>query len=270
LIQSRDTSTQLDALKEVNDILDRSIIIQKFANITDADKIVYDTVFEQGLVNKLHSKTLVIVAIPFGKSIQDIERMVNDINTITETIDIPKNGKATYLTGTDAVNVAVNRKLADEQIRSMILALILVLSVLILIFNSSMYGFLTMIPLFFILMWEPGFLVVSGIPLSTLTITIAAIMVGVGIDYGVHITHRVREELAKGVSKKDATSIAIEKTGLSLVEAAITTIAGVGSILFINIIALNQFVIVVIFMTSVSAIGAALLLPVFYQLKFLK
>ena len=117
----------------------------------------------------------------------------------------------------------------------MFIALLLVLSALIFIFNSSKFGFLTMVPVFFILMWEPGFLVVTDIPLSLITISIAAIMVGIGIDYGVHITHRFREELFRGASKQQAVKISIERTGLSLVEAALTTIACVASIFFINL-----------------------------------
>jgi hypothetical protein len=149
----------------------------------------------------------------------------------------------------------------------MIIALILVLTVLIIIFNSTKYGLLTMIPVIFVLMWEPGFLAGMNIPLSVVTITIASIMIGVGIDYGVHISHRIREELDKGLSSKEATKTAIEKTGLSLVEAAMTTVFGMSSIFFIGIPALSEFVIVIIFMTSMSCLVAALILPGIYNLK---
>jgi hydrophobe/amphiphile efflux-3 (HAE3) family protein len=267
-------TTIADTLKEINDIFEINVIVEKLANITDADKIFYDKVFEQGLVNKDRSKTVAIVTVPIGISIEEIEELVNEVNSIASEYTnknlIPENGHVSQLTGQDAINIVVNNKLKDEQIRSMIVALILVLAALILIFNSSVYGFLTMIPVCFILIWEPGFLVTFNIPLSLLTITIASIMIGIGIDYGIHITHRFREELANGKSKVDATITAIEKTGISLLEAALTTIAGISAILAINIAALNQFVIVVIFMVSVSCIGAALLLPAFYKSRFVK
>jgi len=95
-------------------------------------------------------------------------------------------------------------------------------------------------------------------------------MIGIGIDYGIHITQRVREGLAEGLSKIDATRIAIEKTGLSLVEAACTTVAGLTAIYFVNIPALQQFGLIVILMTALSCIGAALILPMFYGFKFVK
>lgn len=127
-----------------------------------------------------------------------------------------------------------------------------------------------MIPVGFVLLWEPGFLVAFDIPLSVVTISIGSIMIGIGIDYGVHITQRVREGLAEGLSKNEAVQIAIEKTGLSLVEAALTTIAGLTAIYFVNIPALQQFGLVVVLMTALSCIGAALILPMFYDFKFVK
>jgi hypothetical protein len=119
-------------------------------------------------------------------------------------------------------------------------------------------------------MWEPGFLVALDISLSLVTISIAAIMIGIGIDYGVHITHRFREEMSNGCSKVEAIKTSIERTGLSLVEAALTTIAGIAAIYFVNTPALNEFVTVIILLTALSCIAAALILPVFYGSKFVK
>jgi hypothetical protein len=260
----------VDEIKTVYDTINRSVVLEFFNKILDGEEIVKDLAIEEGLVDEDFSKTLVFVAIPIGKSIEKIQEAINEINEIADRTQIPNNGKVSILTGQDAVNVAVNKKLTEEQIRSMILALLLVLAALIVIFNSAIYGVLTMIPVIFVLIWEPGFLVLTDIPLSLITISIGSIMVGVGIDYGVHITHRYREELAKGLSRKQATKVSIEKTGLSLIEAALTTIAGMASIYFVNIVAITEFITVVILMVALSAIAAALLLPVFYQFKSLK
>jgi predicted RND superfamily exporter protein len=259
-----------DSLKDINDIISRSSILEKLANLTDADNIIFDKIAKEGIVNSDHSKTLILVTIPIGLSIQETETIVNELNQIADSTILPHNGHVSRITGQDAVNVAVNNKLFDEQARSMIIAILLVLAALIVIFNSTTYGFLTMIPVFFLLMWEPGFLAGTNISLSPVTITIASIMIGIGIDYGVHITHRFREEIAKGLSKIESTKIAIEKTGLSLVEAATTTVFGMASLFIIGITAINEFVIIIIFMTSMSCIAAALILPVLFDIKYVK
>jgi len=257
-------------IKKVNDILERDAIIERIGSFVGVETIIFDMVAEAGIVNEDFSKTIMIVYVPLGISMKETESIVNTVNSIASATEIPHNGKASQITGQDAINVAINKKLADEQTRSMIIAILLVLAALIIIFGSSIYGFLTMTPVAFVLMWEPGFLVALDIPLSVITLSIASIMIGIGIDYGVHITHRVREEMARGLSKTNATKIAIEKTGLSLVEAACTTIAGIAAIFFINIAALQQFAIVIVLMVALSCIGAALILPMFYDFKFVK
>ena len=259
-----------DEIQKITGIINKSAILNKLKDLGDVDKIIYDMIAEEGIINKDYSKTIILVAIPIGSSMQRIEFIVEKINGIAKKAIIPQNGNVSYLAGQDAVQVSVNNKLTDEQVRSMALALILVLAALILIFNSSKYGILTMIPIVLVLTWEPGFLVALDIPLSLVTISIASIMVGVGIDYGVHITHRYREEIDQGKSKNESIKISIEKTGSSLVEAALTTIAGVVAIFFVNTPALNQFVTVVILMTALSCIAAAFILPVIYKVKLKK
>ena len=259
-----------DEVKKVNEVLERDELVERIGKFVGVDTIVFDMVAEAGLINEDFSKTIALVYIPLGISMENLQAMVNKINNIGSKTVIPYNGRVSLLTGQDAINVAINKKLADEQTRSMIVAILLVLATLIVIFGSSVYGFLTMIPVGFVLMWEPGFLVALDIPLSVITISIASIMIGIGIDYGIHISHRIREEMAMGSSKTVATKTAIERTGLSLVEAACTTAAGVASMFFINILALMQFAIIIIFMTSLSCICAAFILPGFLGFKFVK
>jgi predicted RND superfamily exporter protein len=261
-----------DEIKKVNDILKKNEIIDELAKHYGVDKVLFDQIADEGLISEDYSKTIVIVSIPIGLSIEKIEILINEINEIIDEtrLTLPRGRYISHVTGQDAINVAIDEKLADEQARSMVIALLLVLAALIIIFNSSLYGFLTMIPVVFVLIWEPGFLVGFSIPLSVTTISIASIMIGIGIDYGVHITHRVREEMANGLSNVDATKVAIEKTGLSLVEAALTTVAGLASIYFVGVPAMQEFGLVVILMTSLSCVAAVLILPTFFSSRFLK
>ncbi len=257
----------VDGIKEASDILERNDIISSLSEYAGIDEIIFDRIAQEGLVDEDFSKTLIVVYIPTGLSMSEIEKKVITVNRIAAESEIPRNGKVSALTGQDAINVAINRKLTDEQTRSMIIAILLVLAALILIFSSSLYGFLTMIPVFFVLMWEPGFLIMFNIPLNVITISIGSIMIGIGIDYGIHIMHRVHEEMEKGLIKTEAIKRAIERTGLSLVEASLTTIAGISSIFFIGIPALQEFALVIVLMTGFSCIGAAFLLPAFFDLK---
>jgi len=259
-----------DEVKSLNDILQRNDIVNSLSEFAGVDEIIFDLSAQGGLIDEEFSKTIILIYLPNGISMEESESLVNTINSIADETDIPRNGHVSHLTGQDAINVEINKRLTDEQVRSMIIALLLVLAALILIFKSSLLGLLTMIPVGFVLMWEPGFLVALDIPLNLLTISIASIMIGIGIDYGVHVTHRIREERKNGLSKNDAIRVAIERTGFSLLEATLTTIAGISSMMLLSIVALQQFALVIILMTALSCVGALLILTVFFGLKFIK
>jgi predicted RND superfamily exporter protein len=111
------------------------------------------------LINSDYSKTLIVVRVPAGKSISETEILVNQINQIASNASIPHGGKLSELVGQDVITVQINKQLMSSQASSMIVALLLVLACLIIGFNSTTIGFLSLIPVLVVLSWEPGALV---------------------------------------------------------------------------------------------------------------
>ncbi len=216
------------------------------------------------MLNKDYSKTLIMIYMPVDLSMNEKEQLIGTVNQIVLSADMP-DGTIYQITGSDVIEVAINNRLMNEQTKSLIFALVLVSIALIIIFKSCTYGLITLIPVFFILAWEPATLVFSDIPLSVITISIASIMIGTGIDYGVHITQRLREGLALGLTKEQAIETAVNKTGVSLVEAASTTIGGLIAVFFVNVPGIQQFAIIIILMILFSCVGAIFILPAVYM-----
>ncbi|EMR74013.1 putative RND superfamily exporter [Thermoplasmatales archaeon SCGC AB-539-N05] len=226
-------------------------------NILDSDEKAF-------MLNKDYSKTLIMIYMPVDLSMDEKEQLINMVNQIVLSADIP-SGTIYQITGSDVIEVAINNRLMNEQTKSLIFALVLISIALIIIFKSCTYGLITLIPVFFILAWEPATLVFSDIPLSVITISIASIMIGTGIDYGIHITQRLREGLALGLTKKQAIETAVNKTGVSLVEAASTTIGALIAVFFVNVPGIQQFSIIIILMILFSCVGAIFILPAVYM-----
>lgn len=259
-----------DEIKKVNDVLERSKIIEKIAEFIGVDTIILDRIAKEGLVNEQYSKTFILVSFPAGKSIEELDQMVNQVNEIAQNAVIPKNGYVSSLAGQDVVNVEINKQIMSSQATSLLIALLLVLACLIIGFNSIAVGFLAIIPVLVVLAWEPGALVMLDIPLSIINVTVASIMIGTGIDYSVQTTQRVREEIAKGVSKIDAVRTTIETTGWSLISAAITTTAALFSTFAIGIPAVHQFSIVVITLICFSFTASVCILPTLLTSRLIK
>ena len=101
----------------------------------------------------------------------------------------------------------------------------------------------------------------GGVSLSLVTVMIGSILVGVGIDFSIHIANRVKE--LGGSIEAIRTSCA--STGMSLFEATTVTAAGLTCAYGIPIEAIQPFVTVVIILLIVAALSALLLLPAIYS-----
>jgi predicted RND superfamily exporter protein len=259
-----------DELKEVNEILNRSIIIEKLVEISKIDKILFDKIAETGLINSDYSKTLIVVRVPAGKSISETQALVDEINQIASKVSIPYDGKVSGLIGQDVITVQINKQLMSSQITSLAVALLLVLACLIIGFNSTTIGFLVLLPVLAVLAWEPGALVTLNIPLSVVNITVGSIMIGTGIDYSIQTTQRVREEVEKGLSKIDAVKKSLETSGLSIISAALTTIIALTSTFLVPISALHQFSIIIISLIAFSFLASISIIPTIVTSRFIK
>jgi predicted RND superfamily exporter protein len=250
-----------DDIKKVNDVIDRDALLKQIANYVGVDRIILDKVAKKGLVDEEYSKTIIVVSFPAGTSIETLEKQMNQINKIAQNTNIPQNGVVSQLTGQDVVSVEVNKQLMGSQISSLIVALLLVLACLIVGFGSIRIGGLALLPVLFVLMWEPGSLVMLDIPLSIVNITVASIMVGTGIDYSIQTTQRMKEEIAKGVSKIEAMKTTIETSGWSVVGAATTTMVALLATFAVSISTLHQFSILVFVLILLSFLASLSILP---------
>lgn len=109
------------------------------------------------------------------------------------------------------------------------------------IFNTSLVSFLSVLVLFFVAFRQPEALLFVAIPLvvgvvwtlglaslfvdsiSQVTLAFAAILIGLAIDFSIHLYNRYVEDLRSGASVEDALSEAITHTGPAIVAGAITT-----------------------------------------------
>ncbi len=106
------------------------------------------------------------------------------------------------------------------------LAMLLCLVVAGLVMRSARLAIVSVVPIALVIVWLLGFMYAFDFSLNVVTATIAAISVGIGIDYSIHFTMRFREELRSAVDRISATHAAASGTGTSLILSATTSIVG--------------------------------------------
>ncbi len=109
---------------------------------------------------------------------------------------------------------------------SLPLAVLLTFLIAAFILRSFKYAAVSVAPILLVVAWVYGFMYVAGYSINPVTSTIAAIAIGVGIDFATHFTVRFREELVGEPSRFPALRRAGEGTGGALTISALTSIAG--------------------------------------------
>ena len=132
-----------------------------------------------------------------------IDNLYVDLKQDKKSLDDSAD-KAT-VTGGSILTKVIMDSLNESQIRSLIITIILSLIVLSIVFwfkwRSVILGLITITPVIFCVAWTLGTMYLLDIPLNMMTITIASLTIGLGITYGIHITHRFLEDLENENSK---------------------------------------------------------------------
>jgi uncharacterized protein len=148
------------------------------------------------------------------------------------------------------------------------LALLVVLVILVLMYRSAFDVAIGFAGLIMTVIWTFGFAGLLGPsnlgwigPLSQLAIVIPVLLVGLGIDYSVHLTARYREQRATGQSPEQAAGRSLHTVGVALILATVATAIGFATTATAPLGLLADFGILVAMGVVCAFIVMALLVP---------
>jgi predicted RND superfamily exporter protein len=222
-----------------------------YASITDETREIF--------INSEFDRTLIYVDMPFIP-VAETASGVEAINQHTDTFTSVDGGGAEHLTGVAATAIEVNELIVGSQWTSLGFAIILTLITLAVVFRDIQYSFWTTAPVIatvalqWLVMWQ------LDVSLSLVTVMIGSILVGVGVDFSIHISNRIRE-LGGGINAIKSAAIG---TGMSLFEAAIVTSLGMLTAYKIPIPEIKPFITVILILLWVAAASALILLPAIF------
>ncbi len=103
------------------------------------------------------------------------------------------------------------------------LAIVIIVVLLSLVFRSLVDTALTLSALLMVIVWTFGLGNILGFTFNPMTIAVPVLLVGLSVDYGIHLTLRYRLE-KRSRSLKSATIVTIASIGMALLLATITTV----------------------------------------------
>ena len=190
--------------------------------------IIENSAQVRGFVNSEYSSTLVLIPVAINGNVDVQNELEREITKNIE--DCPKPiGIKTSLTGMPSVMNYIMMLLAGDLIYTIAFSMIFVFIILWYLLKHPITAFLSLIPVFLGVIWISGTMGYLGIKLSTITVGLGAMLVGMGIDYGIHVTHRFFELVKRG--EDFALQDSVVSIGMALVASVATTMAGFGAMM---------------------------------------
>jgi predicted RND superfamily exporter protein len=178
---------------------------------------------------------------------------------------VSDTGLSAVATSDEIISEVIIGTLQDSQVSSLMYTLVAVLILLVANFwfevRRPMLGVITTLPVVLVVVLSFGIMWAVGIPFGPITATVAALAVGIGIPYMIHVTHRYEEDRIRSDNENDAIQSTLTHTGGALAGSAMTTIFGFGILMTSTTIPFRQFGLVTAYTILLSLLAAILVLP---------
>ncbi|ELZ15658.1 hypothetical protein C478_05414 [Natrinema thermotolerans DSM 11552] len=177
--------------------------------------------------------------------------ITEEMRAVATTIE-GDSGLTVTATGQPIVEELVQQGLLETLVQGFAITFAVILAFLTATFwaryRTLSLGAVVIAPVLFAQAWLFGTMYLAGIPFTSETAIIAAIGIGIGVDYAIHVGERfLEEERARGdpIASLRRT---VRGTGGALLASAVTTAAGFGVLVFALVPSLRRFG----FVTSVA------------------
>jgi len=127
---------------------------------------------------------------------------------------------------------------------------------------------ITTTPIFLMIVWLYAIVGIAGFGLNMVTVSIAAISLGVGIDYVIHIIERFREEKENGMSTMKSIEAVGGASGIALFGSAVSDITGFAIINQSEMGFFSTFGLFCAIMIGLSLVASLILAPAVLGLAF--
>ncbi|MFB6228214.1 MAG: MMPL family transporter [Halobacteriales archaeon] len=184
---------------------------------------------------------------------------ITDSQLAIQSIGADRDGGLEYLVfGSGIISSEIQNSQQDSLLIVGPLALIFVLIALIVAYRDLLDILLGLLGIGAVLMWAFGFMGWTGIDFNQIFIAVPVLLIGLSIDYAIHIFMRHREERAAGdgLGPRTSMAVALGGVGIALVWVTATTVIGFLSNLISPVPPIRDFGIV-------SAVGITAALAVF-------
>lgn len=278
------TSDKLDIISEVHDYLDNINAVGKVLSLTSVLRLAQELnegqpfdAFELAVINKRMPADLkkslldpyisienneARVSLRILDSLKDLRRkeLLDQIHAdLTGKIGLAED--EFQITGLLVLYNNMLQSLFKSQIKTMGVVMLGIALMLLFLFRSVTLAVIGIVPNILAAGIILGIMGLANIPLDMMTITIAAITIGIAVDNSIHYIYRFREEYPKNGDYIETLNVCHANIGRAVFYTAITIIVGFSILILSNFIPTIYFGLLTALAMFIALLAALTLLP---------
>jgi len=188
------------------------------------------------------SATLIILQLNSSSNgMMDTGESSKEIVSILKKSDSRENHVSMKATGGGIISNELNEITEEANIIIMPGIFIVICLILLITFKRLSYVILPLVSLSISMIWVFGTMVFLGISFTTMAVALVPLLMGLGVDYSVHLFHNYRVELKNGKTSGEAITASIKDVGMAMFLATFTTVIAFLSFLTASIPPLRDF-----------------------------
>ncbi len=250
-----DTAEQIVAAIEVAS--DSGVPLDENRLLLTPDEVRTSVLLIDGEVDR----TVFNLAVPGSEAQSVVTEARRILEPIAADLEAALDDSFVQITGSAFVREAALNATNRALQLSLPVALLACLAISTLFLRSLRYGLASVLPIIMVVSWLYGFMFVAGFAINLVTATIAAVSIGIGIDFAIHFIARYREELERHGVRDTAVRIAGEGTGVALVASAISSSVGFAILAFAPMPLFAAYGLLTALMIAMALVATLVVLP---------
>lgn len=202
-----------------------------------------------------------------GASAELIGKVMTSIEGDIRSLERINPGLGLRVTGFNAIDKATFDVIMSDFAWITLVSMALVLLVVFTVFRSFIRGILPMAVVMVAILWTMGIAGYLGLTITVVSMVSAAMIMGLGIDFGIHQVHTYHSLRNKRKTSSEAVEGTLVELLRAMLGASTTTMAGFLALLFGVLPAMKTLAIILAIGIGTTLIGAVLLLPVLLYLS---
>lgn len=223
-----DLTNILEKEKDILQIYSYSDIIsfyeKNYPDLTYEEILQLDEVKSQlsTYINSDYTTTMILINTDVAGNDEAMNQLSSRIKEVVNDFGEPTNVEIKF-TGTPIIQQKLGVLINEDRGNTQWISTLFVFIITMFVFRSALSAVVPILVVFVSVNWLYGTMGYVDLPISTLAGGVAAMVIGIGIDFAIHLMNKFKFERKNGKSINDAVEIAVVQTGMALTVTSLTT-----------------------------------------------